>query len=239
MPSELKWIAETGSQAGELGRVPTRRKRWQLASWLLTATSFVLAVAAGAAWWQASNRRPHTMYFHAAVPFAANYVALSPDGWVLAIVANSAQTSNNMLWLYEVGSRRTTSLEGTQGASFPFWSPDGKFIGFFADGKLKKLEVSGGQIQVLCDAPNGRGGTWNRDGVILFTPDGLGTGLYRVPSSGGSPVELTSHVSKRATATRCFCRTENISFILLRISVGRRTRARSFSARWIRRRDAC
>ena len=188
---ELKWIAETGSQAGELGRVPTRRKRWQLASWLLTATSFVLAVAAGAAWWQASNRRPHTMYFHAAVPFAANYVALSPDGWVLAIVANSAQTSNNMLWLYEVGSRRTTSLEGTQGASFPFWSPDGKFIGFFADGKLKKLEVSGGQIQVLCDAPNGRGGTWNRDGVILFTPDGLGTGLYRVPSSGGSPVELT------------------------------------------------
>jgi Tol biopolymer transport system component len=125
------------------------------------------------------------------VPFAANDVALSPDGRLLAMVAYSAQANDYALWTYEVGGRRTSSLEGTQGASYPFWSPDGKFIGFFADGKLKKVEVSGGQPQVLCDAPNGRGGTWNRDGVIVFTPESFGQGLFRVSSSGGSPQEMT------------------------------------------------
>jgi Tol biopolymer transport system component len=103
-----------------------------------------------------------------------------------------------MLWTYEVGSHRTKSLDGTQGATFPFWSPDGRFIGFFADGKLKKVDVSGGQVQVLCDAPNGRGGTWNRDGVILFTPDGTAVGLFRVSSSGGSPVEMTKPDTTRS-----------------------------------------
>src|SRR5882672_6720445 len=89
------------------------------------------------------------------------------------------------------GGRQTNSLAGTQGASYPFWSPDGKYIGFFAEGKLKKVEVSAGQVQVLCDAPNGRGGTWNRDGVIVFSPDGLNVGLFQVPAWGGSPVEVT------------------------------------------------
>jgi Tol biopolymer transport system component len=195
---ELKWIAEGGSQAGEAGRVPAGRRRWERASWLLAATFFLLMVAAGAAWWQASNKRPHPMYFHASVPFAANDLALSPDGRTLAMVAYSEQANNNVLWTYEVGGRRTSSLEGTQGATYPFWSPDGKFIGFFADGKLKKVEVSGGQPQVLCDAPNGRGGTWNRDGVIVFTPDSLGAGLFRVSSSGGSPVEMTKPDTTRS-----------------------------------------
>jgi Tol biopolymer transport system component len=148
-------------------------------------------MAAGVAWWKASNKRPHPMYFHTSVPFAANDLALSPEGRTLAMVAYSAQANNYVLWMYEVGSRRTSSLDGTQGASYPFWSPDGKSIGFFADGKLKKLDASGGQLQVLCDAPNGRGGTWNRDGVIVFTPDSSGVGLFRVSSSGGSPVEMT------------------------------------------------
>jgi eukaryotic-like serine/threonine-protein kinase len=187
---ELKWIAEGGSQVEKAGRVPAGSRRWERASWLLAATFFLLAVAGGAAWWQASNRRPPPMYFHASVPFAANDLALSPDGRTLAMVAYSAQANNYLLWTYEVGGRRTSSLNGTQGASFPFWSPDGKFIGFFADGKLKKVEVSVGQVQLLCDAPNGRGGTWSRDGVIVFTPDSFG-GMSRVSSSGGSPAEIT------------------------------------------------
>jgi serine/threonine protein kinase len=187
---QLKWIAEGGSRAEEAGRVPAGSRRWERASWLLAATLFLLSVAGGAAWWQASNRRPPQMYFHTSVPFPANDLALSPDGRMLAMVAYSAQANNYVLWTYEVGGRRTSSLNGTQGASYPFWSPDGKFIGFFADSKLKKVEVSGGLVQVLCDAPNGRGGTWNRDGVIVFTPD-AGGGLFRVTSSGGSPVEMT------------------------------------------------
>ena len=190
LASELNWIAAGGSQTQETGRVPAGRGRFERASWLLAATFFLLLMAAGAAWWAASNRRPHAMYFHISVPFAANDLALSPDGRILALIAYSAQANNYALWTYEVGGRQTISLNGTQGASYPFWSPDGKSIGFFADGKLKKVDVAGGQIQVLCDAPNGRGGAWNRDGVIVFTPDGYG-GLFRVSSWGGLPVEMT------------------------------------------------
>src|SRR6266850_1327220 len=180
---ELEWISESGSQAGVAGRLPAGRRRWERASWLLAAAFFLTTLAGGTAWWQAINRRPRAMYFHASVPFAANDLALSQDGRMLAMVAYSGQANNYMLWTYEVGGRRTISLEGTQGASFPFWSPDSRSIGFFADGKLKKVDVSRGQVQVLCDAPNGRGGTWNRDGVIVFTPDSLG-GLFRASSLG-------------------------------------------------------
>ena len=112
------------------------------------------------------------------------------------MIAYSAQANNYVLWTYEVGGRRTTSLDGTQGASYPFWSPDGRSVGFFADGKLKRVEVSGGQVQMLCDAPNGRGGTWNQDGVIVFTPDSFG-GLYRVSAAGGFPVEMTKPDASR------------------------------------------
>jgi Tol biopolymer transport system component len=200
LTSELNWIAEGGSQAGAAAHSSAANRKWQRASWLLAATFFLLAVAGGAAWWKANNRRPPPMYFHSPVPFAANDLALSPDGRTLAMVAYSTQANNYVLWTNEVGGRQSTSLVGTQGASYPFWSPDGKFIGFFADGKLKKVDASGGQIQVLCDAPNGRGGTWNRDGVIVFTPDAL-VGLFRVSSSGGSPVAMTKPDTSRFEAS--------------------------------------
>jgi eukaryotic-like serine/threonine-protein kinase len=190
LASELKWVIETGSLAGVAAPIPAGRRRWERAGWLLAATFFLLLMAAGLALWNVSNKRPTPMYFHTSVPFPANDLALSPDGRILAMVAYSTQANNYVLWTYEVGARRTNSLDGTQGATFPFWSPDEKFIGFFADGKLKKVDLSGGQVQVLCDAPNGRGGAWNRDGVIVFTPDGVG-GLSRVSSSGGSSVDLT------------------------------------------------
>jgi eukaryotic-like serine/threonine-protein kinase len=188
LASELQWIAEGGSQAA--GPVSPEPGRWARASWLLAATFFLLMIVAGVAWWQAGSKRLPAMYFHTAVPFAANDLALSPDQRVVAMVAYSAQANDYVLWTYEIGGRRTAPLEGTQGASYPFWSPDGKTLAFFADGKLKKVDVSGGPSQVLCDAPNGRGGTWNRDGVILFSPDAL-AGLSRVSALGGAVVELT------------------------------------------------
>lgn len=188
LASELNWIADDRSQAK--GRVPPESRRWARASWLLAATFFLFLMVAGVAWWRAANRRLPAMYFHTAVPSPANDLALSPDQRLVAMVAYSVQTNDYVLWTYEVGSRRIAPLEGTQGASYPFWSPDGKSIGFFADGKLKKVDLSGGQSRVLCDAPNGRGGTWNRDGAIIFSADAL-AGLSRVSSLGGSPVELT------------------------------------------------
>jgi serine/threonine protein kinase/Tol biopolymer transport system component len=191
LASELNWIAEEGSRAAGV-HIRTGHSRWERLSWLLAGTFFLLTIAAGAAWWAGTRKHPSAMYFHSPVPFAANDIALSPDGRTLAMVAYSAQASSYVLWMYEVGGHRIHSLDGTQGVSYPFWSPDGRFIGFFADGKLKKVDVSGGQVQVLCDASNGRGGTWNRDGVIVFTPDANpNSGLARVSSQGGSPVEMT------------------------------------------------
>ena len=108
----------------------------------------------------------------------------------------SADANDYVLWTYAVGARTSTPIAGTQKASYPFWSPDSKSIGFFADGKLKKIDASGGQSQVICDAPNGRGGTWNRDQVILFSADALG-GLFRVSAGGGTPVEFTKLDSSR------------------------------------------
>jgi Tol biopolymer transport system component len=131
------------------------------------------------------------MYFNSSVPLPAAYVALSPDGQMVALVAYSEQANKNAIWVHQVGGRGATVLQGTEGAFYPFWSPDGRSLGFFADGKLKTIDVASGRsAQVVADAPFGRGGSWSRDGVILFTPDAW-SGLYRVSSSGGTPVVVT------------------------------------------------
>lgn len=191
LASELKWIGEEGLPGSETGRVASAASGWRSRTgWLVAGTLLVMLIAAMASLWSASHKRQPAMYFHISVPFAANDLALSADGRTLAMVAYSAEASNYAVWTYEMGGRRTGALKGTQGASYPFWSPDGKYLGFFADGKLKKVDVSGGHVQELCDASNGRGGTWNADGVIVFSADSFG-GLSRVSSAGGPVVEIT------------------------------------------------
>ena len=81
-------------------------------------------------------------------------------------------------------------LAGTEGARYPFWKPDGRAIGFFADGKLKWIDLGSNVLHVPADAPNGRGGTWNSDDVIVFAPNGFGV-LLRVMAAGGTPVPVT------------------------------------------------
>ncbi len=135
LAAELKWIADGGSQTSEAPRTPGATTTASRMGWILAAAFFVLALVGGFAWWTAIHRRLPAMYFHASVPFAPNDVALSSDGRMLAMVGYSAAANDYMLWTYEIGSQRTTPLEGTHGANYPFWSPDGKSIGFFADGK--------------------------------------------------------------------------------------------------------
>ncbi len=115
--------------------------------------------------------------------------AISPDGRRLALVAFSEDQAH--LWLYSFDSPAPRLLPGTDGASFPFWSPDSQAIGFFAQAKLKKIEVSGGLPSTLCNVKGfAVGGTWNRDGVILF---GSHSGsLHRVSQTGGVAVAVTT-----------------------------------------------
>ena len=102
----------------------------------------------------------------------ATQVAVSPDGRNIVFVAGAQ--SAYQIWLRPVALLAARPIPGTEGGSFPFWSPDSRFIGFFAAGKLKKVQIAGGPPIVLCDAPAGRGGSWSRDNVILFTPSAAG-----------------------------------------------------------------
>ena len=127
---------------------------------------------------------------------AGGHIALSPDGRLLAFVARDS-AGKTLLWVRPLNALTGQALNATEEASFPFWSPDSRFIGFFAGGKLKKIEASGGPAQTLCDAPGGRGGTWSEQGVIVFCPSGGIFPLSRVSASGGSPVIITKLDSSR------------------------------------------
>ena len=122
-------------------------------------------------------------------------VVISPDGrrLVFAIV-DSAGTPR--LWIRPLDSFSAQPLPGTENAFLPFWSPDSRFIAFFAEGKLRKVPVGGGPPEVICDAPNGRGGSWSKDGVIVFAPLAMGP-LLRVSADGGEPTEVARPDSGR------------------------------------------
>ena len=117
--------------------------------------------------------------------------ALSHDGRQLAFVATSDGASR--LWVRPLDQVTARPLAGTEGARYPFWKPDGRAIGFFADGKLKLIDLGSSVLHVAADAPNGRGGTWNSDDVIVFAPNApnnFGV-LLRVMAAGGTPVPVT------------------------------------------------
>lgn len=115
-------------------------------------------------------------------------LALSPDSGRLVFSASMGKT--RQLWLRSLDSFATQPLAGTEGADSPFWSPDGNYIAFFADNKLKKLDTRSNVIEFICPAGAGRGGDWNRNGVILFCA-GDGAALSRVNATGGKPEAVT------------------------------------------------
>jgi Tol biopolymer transport system component len=116
-------------------------------------------------------------------------LAISPDGQKIVFVAT--EEGRSRLSLRSLDAVLARPLTGTDGASWPFWSPDGRSVGFFADGKLKRIDVDGGQLQNLTDAPSGRGASWNRDGTIIFTPDQGNSPIFRIPAAGGEPSPRT------------------------------------------------
>jgi len=135
---------------------------------------------------QSSLLPPETKWF---VSKGAGHFALSLDGSTLAFVAKDS-AGTNMLWIRPLDGLASHLLNSTEGAEYPFWSADGRMLGFFADGKLKKVEISGSPAQTICEAAWGRGGTWNQDGVIIFSPTPFAP-LSRILASGGVPTTVT------------------------------------------------
>jgi Tol biopolymer transport system component/predicted Ser/Thr protein kinase len=185
--------------AAHAGRGMMRRERL---AWLL-AGLFGVAILTAAALARLSGARIEAPIYRSSilppehVTFAttspAGWLALSPDGQRLAFTA-AGQDRRVLLWVRSLDGLTSQPLVGTDGAQFPFWSPDSRYLGFFAEGKLKKIDAAGGTPVALCDMPRrnapAAGGTWNRDGVILFAL--VAAPLYRVPAAGGTPAPVTT-----------------------------------------------
>jgi len=196
---QLQWIGEQGlSAVGEPSPVTGNRPRWQRAiSWAVAAALAVLA-GMGISDWRRSEiavRNPtHRLSVDlgatGTLPLTDVPIALSADGAWLAFVARTGKDAP-LLHVRRLDQLTATPLGGTAGASTPCFSPDAQWVAFFADGKLKKVPVTGGAVLPLADAPEPRGMWWAEDDRIVFAPH-YRAGLMRVSSFGGSTEQLTT-----------------------------------------------
>src|SRR5271165_2443414 len=179
---------ETSTAARATAAAP---RQMPLRLWLSVAA--VLVAVAAVTWFVARRPAPTTrMEFALAVPdeMSISHMALSHDGSMLAFVSPEENSALPMLYVQRVGSPNVTPLPGTQGASYPFWSPDGAYIAFFANGKLLKMAISGGTPQVLATTLAARGGSWGTGGVIIFAPDAESP-IWRINADGTAMAQVT------------------------------------------------
>ncbi len=187
---QLRWIAAVGSQKAHA--FPASNHARVRLGWIQSAILGVvlLVISFGVWWYRPSADGTDQIRFEIATPEmpAPPFLSISPDGRNIAYVARTP-TGTPALLVRRLGSSEPLELPGTENAVLPFWSHDSRHIGFFARGKLKRIDPSGGPPIVLCDIANFYGGTWNADGVILFS---VGYApLMRVSASGGAPQPVT------------------------------------------------
>ena len=184
---ESSGISEVGNLAAEKPKARSKTAGIFLAAGLL---AFVAAAALAFFFW---SRTPtaERLEFFIPIQEEMSHLALSPDGRMLAFVSPDQVSGANMVSVQRIGSSAITLVPGTEGASYPFWSPDDAYVAFFADGKLKKVALSGGAPQVVATATSGRGGSWSRHGVIVFSPQAAGW-LWKVNADGSNLAPLTN-----------------------------------------------
>jgi Tol biopolymer transport system component len=213
---QLRQIAESASQAGaptvgpsgSQAPAPAPRKMQAALAWAVAAVLGAVAVA-GLAWAYFAGRTqmpllrveinpPPKLQFNVSGDNAGP-AEISPDGRYLVVSGNSA--TGTQLYLRPLDALTTQKLPGTEGATFPFWSPDSRSIAFFTTDKLKRIDLGGSAPVTICDSTLGRGGTWNQDGIIVAALS-YNTGLSRVSASGGTPVQFTKVDNVKYTSHR-------------------------------------
>ncbi len=184
---QLDWIAEGGSRAGVPAPVAARRKGRERLAWGVAATGALASVALGIALVRGSHGPAEAIWLQIALPPTVASIGsprVSPDGRYVAFDAFDS-TGTSMIWVRPLGSLDAQPIPSSEGLpARPFWSPDSRFLAFMAGGKLKKVAVTGGPAQTICDAPTGYDGAWSTKGLIAF--DGGGSDPIRqVAASGG------------------------------------------------------
>jgi serine/threonine protein kinase/Tol biopolymer transport system component len=187
------------SSSREAVAMPSRQRNrffWQLAVGVAT----LVVVALAAAYLRRAPRQ--SLPIRSSLTFlermVLQHLALSPDGRRLAFTAqttvcagcSAASSTGGSLWMRALDGSAPQPIAAGNDVSLPFWSPDNRYLAFFSDGKLKKVDAAGGAIQTICDAEFGGGGTWGPDGSIIFAP-GTTSALYKVSAAGGRPVAVT------------------------------------------------
>ncbi len=176
--------------------------------WIVAAVCFIGAVALGVMYVRSSPEGENIIRSVISPPEKAHFQffgntsgppVISPDGKKIVFVAKDS-TDKRRLYLRSLDALDAQPLAGTEGAIHPFWSPDNQFIGFVAQGRLKKIEASGGSPVTICNSGDSRGGAWNQEGTIIFSP-GAGNPLFKVSAAGGTPTVITNLDSVRKETT--------------------------------------
>ncbi len=194
---QLQWIVEGGSQAGVPAPIATKRRSRERVAWIAATVLLVGAAVLGFEYWRATSSPIHLWHSYLLPPekhvfgvasLGGGQAAVSPNGRMVTYVLTGPD--GQLLWVQKLDSAKPVPLAGTDGASYPFWSPNSRSIGFFAGAKLKRIDSNGGPVQTICAAADGRGGSWNGDGTIIFSP-GPSNALLMVSADGGTPQEIT------------------------------------------------
>jgi len=208
---ELQWIAEEKTLAAPAPALPANvSSPARRIVWVGAVVAALLLGVVGGIFWNRSRTSQHTIRTAINPPEGGRFnltgdsagpPVLSPDGATLAFTATAAD-GKSQLWVRPMDSLQARILPDTEGANFPFWSPDSRSLAFFStDGKLKSIDLNGGSAQVVCDAQFGRGGSWGAGGTIVFSPATTGP-LMQVSASGGTPVTVTKIDAAQFTSQR-------------------------------------
>src|SRR5581483_5056272 len=190
---ELRWISEAGSQVSVAAPIAMRRKHREWLAWSVAALAVALLIPLSIAAYRSRTRTPSPVESAILPPDNSPFILgegpmqLSPDGRKLVFIAEV--NGQPMLWVRTLANPIAQVLTGTEDASYPFWSADSRQIAFFAGGKLRRIDASGGPAQTICEAQPARGGTWSKDDVILFSI--VRDGIYRTVATGEKPVKIT------------------------------------------------